>query len=58
MNILKNKWLLFYINLCWLSQENMVRRVFGLKKELLKFYIQKNHHLINLKLIANLCQKT
>ena len=29
---------------------NMVRRVFELRKELLEFYAQRNHYLINLKL--------
>ena len=49
MNFLKNKWVLFCTNLRWLSQGNMVRRVFELKKELLKFYTQRNRHSINHK---------
>ena len=44
---------LLYTNLRWLSQENMVRRVFELRKESLKFYTQKNYYmyLINLKFL-------
>ena len=39
-----HKCLLFYTEVRWLSRENMTRRVFELRNELLEFFEQRNHN--------------
>ena len=42
-----HKCLLFYTEVRWLSRENMTRRVFVLRNELLEFYEERNHNFKN-----------
>ena len=53
-----HKSLLFYTNACWLSQGNMLRRVFELRNELLEFFTQRNddfkNYSVNMKFPSRL----
>ena len=50
--------ILFYTNVRWLSQGNMLRRVFELRNELLEFFTQGNHdfknYLVNMEFLSRL----